>query len=75
MTPDVIKYELWVRRRHTSMSRIGREMPGRPRSRQAVAAVIERKIVSGPIMRAVASAIDRPVEYVFPEHFVSKNGR
>ena len=71
MTPDEIRMELFKRRKETSQSAIARSLGC---SRQAIAAVIDRQIVSNRIMRAVADAIARDVKYVFPDYFLKKAG-
>ena len=40
--------------------------------RQAVHQVIDRKWISNRIMEAVAKALSREKEYVFPEYFLKK---
>ena len=69
MTPDKIRLELFKRRKKVRMATIARDLGC---SHQAIGNVIDRKIVSIRIMEAVAKAIDRPKENVFPEHFKKK---
>jgi lambda repressor-like predicted transcriptional regulator len=64
MKTEEIKYELWKRRRQISMASIGREVGV---TRAAVLHVVERKINSPRIAKAVANAIERPIDEVFPE--------
>jgi len=61
--------ELFRRRKKANLSSIAKELGC---SRQAVAAVIERKFVSNRIMVAVAEAIERDPKYVFSEYFLKK---
>lgn len=69
MSPEEIRMELFkVRKQHT-MSSIARELGV---TRQAIGPVIDRKIVSNRIMRAVAAAIGRDVKYVFPEYYLKR---
>ena len=69
MTPEEIKIELFKRRKRITYSEIGK---GLGVSRQAVHQVIDRKWTSIRIMEAVANAIGRDKEYVFPEYFLKK---
>ena len=65
MSPLEIKLELYKRRPDVNMAKIGRKLNV---SQQAVQRVIERDTVSQRIMLAIAEAIERPPELVFPEH-------
>ena len=71
MHSEEIRTELFFRRKQTNMSKIARELDP-PCTRQAVYAVIDRKIVSNRIMEAVAKAIEKDKKYVFPEYFLKK---
>ena len=71
MEPDKIRLKLYLKRKETNMSKIARELDP-PCSRQAIYAVIDRKIVSNRIMEAVAKAINKDKKYVFPEYFLKK---
>ncbi len=71
MQPEEIRIDLFFRRKKTNMSKIARELDP-PCSRQAIYAVIDRKIVSNRIMEAVATAINKDKKYVFPEYFLKK---
>ncbi len=65
MTPHEIKVEIYRRRdRGLTMAKIARDLGV---SRQSIALVIEGRATSRPIAEAVASAIDMPVEIVFPK--------
>lgn len=71
MTSEEIKYELWKRRKHVTMSSISRALDP-PCTMQAVDGVIKRVMVSNRIMKAVANAIGMNKEHVFPEYFLKK---
>lgn len=64
MESEKIKYEIWRRRPEISMASIGRKVGV---TRMAVHLVVERKINSPRIAQAVADAIERPLDEVFPE--------
>ena len=69
MTPEEIKIELFKARRRITYTEIAK---GVGVSRQAVHQVIDRKWISNRIMEAVAKALGREKEYVFPEYFLKK---
>ncbi len=69
MTPEEIKIELFKARRRITYTEIAK---GVGVSRQAVHQVIDRKWISNRIMEAVAKALSREKEYVFPEYFLKK---
>jgi lambda repressor-like predicted transcriptional regulator len=67
MTPEQIKSELALKgRKIVTMTSISKELGC---SQAAVTLVINKKAISNRIMRAVAKAIEKPVEQVFPEYF------
>ena len=66
MNPEEIKLEFFKRRKQTTMASVANKLGC---SRTAVALVVDRKSVSERIMTAIADAIERPIEKVFPEHF------
>jgi len=69
MSPEEIRLELFKRRKTVTMASIAR---GVGVSHQAISAVIDRKIVSKRIMTAVAEALGKDRDYVFPEYFLRK---
>lgn len=64
MTSEEIKLELFKRRRDITMAGIARNLGV---TRQAVQVVVDRRQTSQRIAAAVAAAIERPLEEVFPE--------
>lgn len=64
MTPTEIRIEFIKRRKRISMAKISRDLSV---SHQAVQRVIDGESISERIMVAVAAAIERPVEIVFPK--------
>ena len=64
MTSEEIKLELFKRRREITMAGIARNLGV---TRQAVQVVVDRRQTSQRIAAAVAEAIERPIEEVFPE--------
>jgi predicted DNA-binding protein YlxM (UPF0122 family) len=64
MTSEEIRIELYRRKKTASMSIIARSIGV---SRQAVYHCIDRRHKSARIAQAVADAIERPLEEVFPE--------
>lgn len=71
MSPEEIRLELFKRRKKINQAQIARRVGVSP---QAVAGVIDRRIVSDRIMEVVARAIGRDKKYVFPEHYLKKTG-
>ncbi|MEJ2725423.1 MAG: hypothetical protein P8175_12415 [Deltaproteobacteria bacterium] len=69
MTPEEIRIELFKRRKEINMAMIARDLGC---TRQAIGAVIDRKIVSRRIMEAVSNAIKRDKKYVWPEYYLKK---
>ena len=70
MTPNEIRAEIALKGPNkVTMTSIANELGC---TQTAVTLVINKKSVSARIMRAVAAAIDRPVEHVFPEYFAKK---
>ena len=70
MTPEEIKSEIALRGRDkVTMTSIANDLGC---SQAAVTLVISKKSVSARIMRAIAEAINKPVEHVFPEYFTKK---
>ena len=66
MDPEDIRLELYKRRKKITQAQIARNLNC---SKMAVSLVIDRRSVSKRIMAAVAEAIDRDKETVFPEYF------
>lgn len=66
MTSEEIKLELFKRRREITMAGIARKLGV---TRQAVQVIVDRRQTSHRISQAVADAIERPLEEVFPELF------
>lgn len=64
METKEIQYEIWRRRPDVTMASIGRAIGV---STQAVQQTVVRKMKSVRISQAVADAIERPLEEVFPE--------
>lgn len=64
MTSEEIRVELYRRKKTASMSLIARSIGV---SRQAVYNTVDRRHKSARIAQAVADAIERPLEEVFPE--------
>jgi len=71
MTSEEIRLELFKRRKQITMASIARELGV---SHVAIINVIDKKMVSNRIMEAVAQAIGKDKEYVFPEYFLKKAG-
>ena len=69
MSPEEIRLELFKRRKIVNMAKIARQLKC---SKTAVTLVIDRKSKSQRIMEAVATAIDQPIEKVWPEHYEQK---
>jgi len=67
MTPEDIRIELFKRRKQITMAAIARDLGCTP---TAVGRVISGQTVSRRIMEAVAEAIGRDKEQVFPEYFI-----
>ena len=63
MDSEKIKIELFKRRNKVTMASIARDLGC---THAAVSLVIDRKSTSRRIQEAVAAAIERPVEEVFP---------
>lgn len=69
MTSEEIRMELFKRRKQVTMSSIARELGV---SHVSVINVINKTAISNRIMEAVARAIGKDKEYVFPEYFLKK---
>ena len=69
MTPEEIRVELFKRRRTINHTQIAK---GLGVSRQAIYQVIDRKFVSIRIMEAVAAAVGKHRNEVFPDYFLKK---
>jgi hypothetical protein len=67
MTPKQIRIELL--KADVTMAEIARKIPVSP---QAVAQVVDRKLVSNRIMEAVSTAISKDKHYVFNDYFFKK---
>lgn len=69
MTPEEIRLELFKRRKKgVNMAAIGRSLDP-PVTKVAVLYVIDRRSKSQRIMDAVAEAIGKTTEEVFPEYY------
>jgi len=66
MNPERIRLELWKRRKKVRQADIARACQV---TRTTVTNVIDRTAVSERVMRAIAAAIGRTPEEVFPERF------
>lgn len=72
MTSEEIRIELFKRRKFASMAILARTLGV---TRQAVYNTIDRRHKSVRISQAVADAIERPLEEVFPELAVGADRR
>lgn len=74
MSPEEIRLAIFkLRKKGISLASIGRSVGDTGVTRQAVALVIDRKIVSKRIMAKVADALGKDKRYVFPEYWLKKS--
>lgn len=71
MNPEEIRTEFFFKRKQTNMSKVARDLDP-PVTRQSVYGVIDRKIISKRIAKAVATAIGKDKKYVFPEYYLKR---
>lgn len=71
MSPNEIRAELKKIKKIINQAQIARSL-NPPVTQVAIMRVINKEFVSVRIMQAVADAIGRDKEYVFPEYFVKK---